>query len=83
MITVPIRNAMALRRNFKQEIQQVKDEIRESTDRLHGLLDEWAGQTERERLEWLESLKRAERRADHAEKQTSVVESALMFMPSP
>lgn len=61
----------------------MKDEIAAATERLHGLLDEWAGQTERERLEWLASLQRAERRADHAERQTTVVESALMFLPNP
>lgn len=70
------------RRNFPVEINEAKSAIREAQERLHRLLDEWSAQTEHERLEWLTNLKRAERRADHAERQTSVVESALMFMPA-
>lgn len=56
----------------------MKDEIRAATERLHGLLDEWASQTERERLEWLAALKRSEHRAEHAEHHATVCESALI-----
>lgn len=67
-------------RNFQNEIRQVKDGIAMATARLHRLVDEWSAQTERDRLEWLRNLRHAEHRAEHAERQTGVCESALIAL---
>ena len=64
-------------RNFPREIAAVNAEITAATIRLYSLLDEWAAQNAHEKLEWLESLKRAEHRAAHAERQADACAKAL------